>query len=890
MTASAARAQAALRRGDHLVGREAALELLVGAATAGPGVVVGGPPGVGRTTVLAAARARLVEAGTPTVVVRPAEPGTGPFAALRPVLGEATPTSVDAASLAAAGLALEALGAPGGEGPRLVVVVDGVDALDGPDAAVVHQVVARRRAHLLASVRPREPAAADEVDPWWWDVAGRVDLPPLERADADALAERLVGGPLAASARERLWTSARGRPGWLVALVAAVRDGDGWVRDAGLWDLAGDEVVVAEVDLLDRLVALPDEVRAVLEALALVEALPIADAEALGGPGPLVEGERRGLVRTDEVGDGLRCALASRLVGSALRSGMDPVDEVARWARVADVLAASADASPATALARARALAGVGRAGPHATDEDLDVVLAGAAAAHTLSRWSLVVELAGRVWRVRGDADALALLAVAHGEVGDHEAIRALSDELGTVAVAGDALASHATAIAVSQFHSDDPDGAFATVERARAAAGPVARAMLDVFEGRLRSFAGDQARARALTDPWCDADDPELRVEALTVRASLAGLGGDPGAAVADFEAALALALALPDAPGSLAGVPFLFRLGALAEAGRLEEALAGAEAVQAETVRSGDATSRGWVALHLGRCHLAVGRPRAAARAFAQAVTDLRAVHRPGWSAHPAAGLVAAHAAVGDLGAATQARDAWAQGPPHAVALFRPEELRLTSWLAAAEGDLAGAAALLEEAADRARRVGSVPYRVAALHDRVRLDPGPGGAHAARALAALARTAPGALVDAHARQACALVEGDTEALAAVAATYGDLGARLDEAETWAEVARRAEDERERAVAAHRVPAALDPLDRPTTPLLADVAGGPGLTGREREVAEMVAAGASRREVAESLVVSVRTVDSHLQRVYRKLGVRGRDGLVAALAPDGAG
>ncbi len=40
------------------------------------------------------------------------------------------------------------------------------------------------------------------------------------------------------------------------------------------------------------------------------------------------------------------------------------------------------------------------------------------------------------------------------------------------------------------------------------------------------------------------------------------------------------------------------------------------------------------------------------------------------------------------------------------------------------------------------------------------------------------------------------------------------------------------------------------------------------------------VAEGATNKEVAASLFVSPRTVDAHLQRIYRKLAIRSRAGL----------
>lgn len=49
-------------------------------------------------------------------------------------------------------------------------------------------------------------------------------------------------------------------------------------------------------------------------------------------------------------------------------------------------------------------------------------------------------------------------------------------------------------------------------------------------------------------------------------------------------------------------------------------------------------------------------------------------------------------------------------------------------------------------------------------------------------------------------------------------------------------------------------------------------------LTARELEVARLVAAGLGNRDIAERLVVSDRTVDNHVYRIFRKLGIRSRD------------
>jgi DNA-binding NarL/FixJ family response regulator len=48
-------------------------------------------------------------------------------------------------------------------------------------------------------------------------------------------------------------------------------------------------------------------------------------------------------------------------------------------------------------------------------------------------------------------------------------------------------------------------------------------------------------------------------------------------------------------------------------------------------------------------------------------------------------------------------------------------------------------------------------------------------------------------------------------------------------------------------------------------------------LTGREYEVLRLLAGAASNREIASSLSISTRTVETHLANIYGKLGVRGR-------------
>ena len=52
------------------------------------------------------------------------------------------------------------------------------------------------------------------------------------------------------------------------------------------------------------------------------------------------------------------------------------------------------------------------------------------------------------------------------------------------------------------------------------------------------------------------------------------------------------------------------------------------------------------------------------------------------------------------------------------------------------------------------------------------------------------------------------------------------------------------------------------------------DIAAAPELTGREREVLQLLAEGKSTKQIALGLKVSVKTIETHRQNIMRKLGV----------------
>ena len=60
------------------------------------------------------------------------------------------------------------------------------------------------------------------------------------------------------------------------------------------------------------------------------------------------------------------------------------------------------------------------------------------------------------------------------------------------------------------------------------------------------------------------------------------------------------------------------------------------------------------------------------------------------------------------------------------------------------------------------------------------------------------------------------------------------------------------------------------------------------GLSDREREIVRRLAAGLTNGEIAEELVLSTRTVQSHLRRVMRRTEARNRAHLAAIAALEG--
>jgi DNA-binding CsgD family transcriptional regulator/tetratricopeptide (TPR) repeat protein len=225
---------------------------------------------------------------------------------------------------------------------------------------------------------------------------------------------------------------------------------------------------------------------------------------------------------------------------------------------------------------------------------------------------------------------------------------------------------------------------------------------------------------------------------------------------------------------------------------------------------------------------------------------------------------------------------------------------DLRSLGFVELAAGDPAAAAAHLLRALEIVDQLGVLEPAILRMH-----------ADAVEALVGLGRIAEADVLTAHLEQSqhasslwartmahrcrglLAAAGGDLPtaeaALLASLDLHRPLGMQFEEARTrllLGSVLRRAGRRRDARAA---LEAAARSFDRLGTPHFATRArdeiarlGGrlptsSALTATEARVAELVARGRTNTEVAAELFVSVRTVESHLSRIYRKLGLRSR-------------
>jgi ATP/maltotriose-dependent transcriptional regulator MalT len=242
----------------------------------------------------------------------------------------------------------------------------------------------------------------------------------------------------------------------------------------------------------------------------------------------------------------------------------------------------------------------------------------------------------------------------------------------------------------------------------------------------------------------------------------------------------------------------------------------------------------------------------------------------------------LAEAHAKLGQSDAANDAIAEARQCVP-ADYLFMQTGLAVAGgWALAASGCLTDAISMAHAAGEDARKRNQPTHELVCLQAAAQW----GDTSGAKRAGELANELSFPLADAVARHTESLLADDGEGLLAASAEYRALGDRAAAADVAAQAAvafsRNQRRKRSLYAAALAQQLATD-CGGLCTPALRNPIGQP-LTGRQREIIELVAAGLSNKEIAERLVTSVRTVEGHVYRAYQRLGAASREQLVAML------
>jgi len=870
-----------------LVGRGVELEYFA-AALADPGCrgfIVGGAAGVGKSRLAEECVERAAAAGfrvgRATASVAAAAVPLGAIAHL-------LPTGVDLTD-PVAGFAAVARELADRPGRQWVLFVDDMHLLDAASAVLLRQLMDTGALLLIGTVRTGEPYGEAVAALRGGDSVYRVDPTELGPEQVEVLLQAALGRPLARRTLHELSAASGGNVLYLRELVLGALAAGNLTEDGEIWHLVDDRLpgTARLTEMIGaRLAAADPAGRPVLELLALCEPLPLTYAEALAPPEATAALEQAGLIRVTQDRRRTTVSLAHPLYGEVLRAGLPLLrrralllDQAARVQargarRRGDLLhiatwrlAATGTADPAL-LTQAAVLA------RHAHDLPRTVALLEAlpekhrTTATELRRGEALFEL-GRWHQAEttlAGADALAV------------------DEQERLAVA--------LVRTTSLLWSNAPVAeALAVNDAARERIStPADRRKLTINEGFLRIVGGRPAEGLALLE------DLETDVGAAPdVNAWLRGAWMKPAALalVGRTAEATTWARRAHDAhrrvqERALASHPAFQRIPlvlALTEAGApAAEVCRVGEPAYAELTAAGSRV-RIWLAVLLGRTHWLAGHPATARRWWAEAATVSRGIDHAMALRPVLGGLAACAAVLGDLDAAEAMLVEHRELPPVEPGLLSAgEELLGEAWLLAARGQLARARSVLTAAAASARRTGHVTGEALLLTDVARLG---GAKEVGGRLAVLAGVCDGALAPVRARLAAALGADDPDRLLRAADACQAVGADLlaAEAATAAAAAWRRADRPRRAVAATQWAGTLrDRCEGARTPLLAAARATARLTAREREIALLAAAGHTSKGIADTLALSVRTVDNHLQHAYAKLGVTTRLELTRAL------
>jgi DNA-binding CsgD family transcriptional regulator len=904
----------ALGRTPAIVGREAELEhveAFVAAVPHGPAaLLILGEPGIGKTTLWRHGVELCRRAGHAVLLTRPAEEEM-PLSLVGLVdLFEGV--DVDPAALtpdgepSARGRAVLGSLRSLAERSPLVVAIDDVQWLDSVSAHALRFALRRLEGlpvGVLATTRPGGGpldllTTASFVPPERGDV---VDIGPL---GLEELRSVLAGAVSAISrpALRRIHEASGGNPLYAIELARGLV-ADGRTARPGVAVPLPESLQAAIARRLDDV---PDELRPLLETVAALGTSSVAELRrAL--PGAEIEGRlalaaERGLLVVEE---DLHVRYTHPLVASAVYGRMSPLERRELHAHLSE-LAPDPDA-------RARHLV-------LCTDEpDAEVAaLVEAAAERARERGAsdLAAEFARHSVRLTppGDVEAArrrAIAEIAHlAAAGEASRARDVIDRLVATLPPGRARAE----ALVQRFYVESDDLRRADsllVEILEDAADDVLLRgrVLDMlgwlrggFQGDLRSGVECAREAAEIADAM---EDAPLQILATGHLGHMEALAGRP-----DPER-MARALAFVDEAGrpQLGGGPRAWAAKQLLWSGDIAGARAAFEEALGDDVRAGNELERPYRLYDLALVDVAAGDLSSAAelaRRGIEAARDAGNTDAEGWLLYP---LALAEAWLGRedrARTAAEGLDAWGRRRGGLPGIVRARSA--LGVLHLARGDADSAARELEEGARLLDEWGfGHPGALPIVPDAVEALARTGRpAQAERFLEVLERQAERLEADwawavlERSRGVLLLAGGDPDAavagLESAGATFDRLGHRPDAARAVLERGRAHLRAGRRSVAAGVLVDARERFAAMGAALWAARAdeelerAAPGstsgdLTPAEGRIVGLVVRGMKNREIAQALYISVATVEAHLTRVYRKLGVRSRSALARLVA-----
>lgn len=846
-------------RTTSLIGRAAELSFGREALTNGVGLVITGAAGVGKTRFAGELVAQVFGTTRRTQrIVATRAAATIPLGALGALVPAETTPDVLTVNALAASLRTD------DEAP-LVLLIDDAHLLDETSAVLVQQLVIEHSAVAVMTVRSRAPTSDAIVSLWKDEYCRRLELQSLSGDETAELVGQLLPGIVDEAVVQRCWSLTLGNPMFVRELVRGAIESDALHRRHGAWTWPGRfEPGSALVDLVaDRLAGLLEPERELLALVALGEPVSVEVASALRGGETLETLARAAVVDVDEH---QRVRLAHPLYGELVRQEL----VVPTVARLCGELALAHPLPLADPSAELRRIVWHVEAGI-ALDPKVLLEASLRAQVHDL-------ELAARLARAAVDAG------------GGTEASLRLVDVLTN----GGRL-DEADALLASLASTELDDRSRVTIAAIRATSllwlrgRPAdARAILDEAEASVRDRVLTQEltslrlHALLLEGRVVDIDGvvrEVLATEELSFEtkagALIAGVPAwlttaDLEVAITRCEAGLEIAARSSDA----FPVQDLLRYGIevarlyLGELDRAEDEL---RRLRQESARAKDSLLRFLFSQGIGRVEMLRGRYSAAAAAFQEAVALIQM--SPDLIAWNLGLLATAQVLAGDVERGEQTlRDA---NERTTSKMFVADRERCAALLANARGERGHAAAASLEAGDRALALGQRLGACFCFYDAARF----GSAHAALDRFDELDGFPGVLFTAIRAHVAALVADRGEDLEAASHQLEQVGCDRWAADAGADAARAFADEglasratraaeRTRQIAS-RVDAVVADLD-----VLRSIAA---LTPRERDIATMAARGMTDREIGETLGISVRTVETHLHRVYGKLGVASR-------------